>query len=327
MAVTIRDVAKAAGVSAATVSRVINNSGYAHEDTRKAVLDAIQKLNYKPNEVARSLYTQKSKLIGLILPDITNPFFPALARGVEDRLREEGYRLIIGNSDEQLEQEIDYLDTFIQHNVVGIIASINEAHSDMLKDLKIPVVMLDRTIESLPAVYADQLEGGKLAAEKILELGSKEVTVIRGPVEVRPVYQRFVSSFQLLKQAGIKINVLDSELTFEGASESVKTLFDKYPNTDGILACNDIVAVAAMNEAERKGRSVPADVQIIGFDDISISELVNPGLSTIRQPAYEMGARAAEILIKKVNQEVLTDIHHKLPVQFIERGSTRKVGD
>lgn len=327
MAVTIRDVAKKAGVSAATVSRVINNSGYAHEDTRKAVLDAIKKLNYKPNEVARSLYTQKSKLIGLILPDITNPFFPALARGVEDRLREEGYRLIIGNSDEQLEQEINYLDTFIQHNVVGIIASINEAHSDMLKDLKIPVVMLDRTIESLPAVYADQLEGGKLAAEKILELGSKEVTIIRGPVKVSPVYQRFVSSFQHLKQAGVKINVLDSELTFEGASESVKTLFDKYPNTDGILACNDIVAVATMNEAERMGRSVPEDVQIIGFDDISISELVNPGLSTIRQPAYEMGAKAAEILIKKVNQEVLVGVHYKLPVQFIERGSTRKGGD
>ena len=105
MAVTIKDVAKEAGVSAATVSRVLNNSGYAHEDTRKSVLGAIQKLNYKPNEVARSLFKQKSKLVGLILPDITNPFFPALARGVEDYLRQEGYRLLIGNSDEHLEQE------------------------------------------------------------------------------------------------------------------------------------------------------------------------------------------------------------------------------
>jgi LacI family transcriptional regulator len=327
MAITIRDVAKEAGVSAATVSRVLNNSGYAHEDTRKAVLDAIQKLNYKPNEVARSLFKQTSKLIGLILPDITNPFFPALARGVEDHLREQGYRLIMGNSDEQLEQEIDYLDTFIQHNVVGIIASVNDAHRDMLQNFKIPVVMLDRTIENLPAVYADQFDGGKLAAEKILELGSKEITILRGPIEVRPVYERFVSSFQTLRQAGVKINVFDSKLSFQGASKSVKTLFDTYPDTDGILACNDIVAVAAMNEAQRTGRRVPEDVQIIGFDDISICELVYPALSTIRQPAYEMGAKAAEIIIKKVNQEMLPDIHCKLPVQFIERESTRKVGD
>ncbi|RKQ28558.1 LacI family DNA-binding transcriptional regulator [Oceanobacillus halophilus] len=327
MATTIRDVAKEAGVSAATVSRVLNNSGYAHEDTRKAVLDAIQKLNYRPNEVARSLYKQKSKLIGLILPDITNPFFPALARGVEDYLREHGYRLIIGNSDEQLEQEIDYLDTFAQHNVVGIVASINEPHSDMLSDLNVPIVLLDRTVEELPAVYADQFEGGRLAAEKMLERGSKEITIIRGPIEVRPVYQRFVSSFQVLRQAGVKVHVFDSKLSFEGASKSASSLFEFYPNTDGILACNDIVAVAMMNEAQRTGRKVPEDVQIIGFDDISISELVYPGLSTIRQPAYEMGEKAAEILLKKINQQVLDDLHCQLPVQFIERQSTRKVGE
>ncbi|RDW21405.1 hypothetical protein CWR48_03095 [Oceanobacillus arenosus] len=134
MSAKIRDVAKKAGVSAATVSRVLNNSGYAHEDTRKKVLHAMQKLNYKPNEIARSLYKKKSKLIGLILPDITNPFFPQLSRGVEDYLREKGYSLLIGNTDEYLEQEIDYIETFVQHNVVGIVASINGAHSEMLSE-------------------------------------------------------------------------------------------------------------------------------------------------------------------------------------------------
>lgn len=327
MAVTIKDVAKEAGVSAATVSRVLNNSGYAHEDTRKSVLEAIQKLNYKPNEVARSLFKQKSKLVGLILPDITNPFFPVLARGVEDYLRKEGYRLLIGNSDEHLEQEIEYLETFIQHNVVGIIASVNEAHNEMLSELNSPVVMIDRTIENLPAVYADQYEGGRLAAEKIVELGSREITIIRGPVEVRPVYERFVASYQVLRKADVKVNIFDSKLTFKDATKSVKTLFEQFPNTDGVLACNDIVAVAVMNEAQRTGRIIPDDVQVIGFDDIAICELVNPGLSTIRQPAYEMGVKAAEILVKKINQEVLPGLHCKLAVEFIERKSTRKVGD
>lgn len=123
---TIRDVAKEAGVSVATVSRVMNGSGYAHEDTKKVVMAAVEKLNYKPNEVARSLYNRKSKLVGLILPDITNPFFPEMARGVEDYLQQFGYRLIFGNSDEKRDKEIEYIDTFLQNNVVGMIASTSE---------------------------------------------------------------------------------------------------------------------------------------------------------------------------------------------------------
>ncbi|MFD1849549.1 LacI family DNA-binding transcriptional regulator [Oceanobacillus bengalensis] len=326
MAITIRDVAKEAGVSVATVSRVINDSGYAHEDTRKVVLEAVNKLNYKPNEVARSLFKRKSKLIGLILPDITNPFFPALARGVEDYLQKEGYRVIFGNSDEQLEKEMDYVDTFKQNNVVGIIASINETDSEMLSELSIPLVLLDRTIEALPSVYADQEQGGRLAAEKVLERGSKEITIVRGPKNVKNVYQRFEASYEVLKEAGVKVNILDSNLSFNGAKERAIELFQKYPQTDGVLACNDIVGVAILNEAQRIGKRIPEDVQVIGFDDISISELVYPGLSTIHQPAYEMGAKAAEILIKKINQEKLLNIHYKLAVSFVERKSTRKIG-
>ena len=327
MASTIREVAKAAGVSVATVSRVMNNSGYAHEDTRKAVMEAVTKLNYKPNEVARSLYKKKSKLIGLILPDITNPFFPVLARGVEDHLQQEGYRLIFGNSDEELEKEREYLETFQQNNVIGIIASLSMADSDMLKKLNIPVVLLDRTMDELPSVYADQEQGGRLAAEELLKRGSSEVTIVRGPVNVTTVYQRYESSYLALKQAGVKINVVDSNLSFDGARELAVELFEKYPQTDGIIACNDIVAVAILHEALRIGKKVPEELQIIGFDDISISELTYPALSTIRQPAYEMGYKAAEILIKKINQETLKNNDYKLPVSFIERKSTREAGE
>lgn len=159
---TIKDVAKEAGVSVATVSRVINRNGYVQEETRKLVEAAISKLNYLPNEVARSLYFQKSKLIGLIIPDITNPFFPEIARGVEDVLQQNGYRLIIGNSDEDAEKEVRYIETFTQHNVLGVISTSSEEVSQWEK-LNIPVVLLDRIHHDFPFVCSDQRkEGGWL---------------------------------------------------------------------------------------------------------------------------------------------------------------------
>ncbi|MED1673048.1 LacI family DNA-binding transcriptional regulator [Pallidibacillus thermolactis] len=324
---SIRDVAKEAGVSPATVSRVLNNSGYVHEDTRKAVLQAVKKLNYKPNEVARSLYKGKSKLIGLVLPDITNPFFPELARGVEDYLQKKGYRLLLGNGDGKQQKEIDYLDTFVQHNVVGIIASVDNVDYDFLSNMNIPIVMLDRIVKDLPAVYSDQFQGGSLAAEKLLERGCKEITLVRGPMNIHPVYERFQASLAVLQEANVKVNKIDSNLSFNGAKSRAKELFEKYPDSDGIIACNDIVAVAILHEALRRGRKVPEDVQIIGFDDISISELVYPSLSTIHQPIYQMGSKAAELLLKEIHNEKLDSKRYKFSCSFVERETTKKVGD
>ncbi|WP_338470657.1 LacI family DNA-binding transcriptional regulator [Niallia sp. XMNu-256] len=324
---TIRDVAKAAGVSVATVSRVINNKGYVHEDTRKVVNNAIHSLNYKPNEVARSLFKRKSKLIGLILPDIANPFFPALARGIEDFFYQEGYHIIIGNSDDKEEKKNDYFETFLQNNVVGLILSTNEIDLKRVQKAKIPIVLLDRINEDFPAVFADQIQGGRLQAEKILERGCKEVTIIKGPETIKPVQERFQAAFEILQQENITVNMIDSKLSFQDGEQTAIELFKRFPHSDSVLACNDAVAIAVLNEALRQGRRVPEDIQIIGFDNISISGIVYPGLSTIHQPAYEMGMKAAEMLIGQINQEPITHLHYKFPVEFIERDSTRKDDD
>ncbi len=188
---TIRDVAKKAGVSVATVSRALNDNGYVHEDTRKLVEGAIKELNYKPNEVARSLYKKKSRLIGLLLPDIRNPFFPGLARGVEDEMQEHGLRLIIGNADEKPEKEIDYIETFKQNNVIGIISATNQTEISHYENLTFPVVFLDRTSNQHPSVYADGLAGGKMAAKEIIRRGSKRITLLKGPMELRTAQDRF----------------------------------------------------------------------------------------------------------------------------------------
>ncbi len=323
---TIKDVAQRAGVSVATVSRVINDRGYVHADTRKKVEDAVKALNFSPNEVARSLYKRKSKLIGLLLPDIANPYFPQLARGVEDGMQEQDYRLIFGNSDEDERKEQDYIQTFIQNNVVGVISSTNYPHSSIYEKLKIPVVFLDRTSLDRPSVYADGREGGRLAAREIIKRGSRRITVMQGPSQIRPAQDRFEGAIEIIRDAGLDYRVIQTtSFSINEAGVWAEELFRKYADTDGVIASNDIAAMAVLHEASRIGRKVPDDVQVIGFDDIPMSSLLSPALSTIHQPAYEMGREAAGLLIQLVEQVAIENKNIQLPVSFIERGTTRKV--
>lgn len=323
---TIKEVAMVAGVSVATVSRVMNQNGYVHEDTRRKVEDAIRELNYTPNEVARSLFKRKSKLIGLLLPDITNPYFPQLARGVEDQMQANDYRLIFGNSDESRQKEMDYIQTFIQNNVVGVISSTNDPDADIYAGLNIPVVFLDRTSDDRPSVFADGREGGRIAAREIVRRGSKQITVLQGPTHVRPARDRFEGAVEILEELNIPHEVfLTTSFSLTEAEDWSKELFYKYPDTDGVIASNDIVASAVLQEAHRLGKRVPEDVQIIGFDDIPLSKLFVPSLSTIHQPAYEMGREAANLLIQLIEGQHVERKSIQYSVKFIERQTTRKV--
>lgn len=324
---TIKDVAKKAGVSVATVSRAINNNGYVHEDTRKLIDEAIQELNYKPNEVARSLFNKKSRLIGLILPDIRNPFFPELARGVEDEMQEHGFRLIIGNADEQLEKELDYIETFKLNNVNGLISATTNADVMTYYDkLSFPLVLLDRTSDQHPSVQADGYKGGRLAASELVKRGSRRITLLKGPVELQTARDRFKGAVDELYHAKVHFDVMTtSSFAVEKAEYWSKELFEQFPETDGVIASNDVVAAAILHEAQKLGRSIPEDLQIIGYDDIPFSQFLYPPLSTIRQPAYEMGREAAKLLIKQINGEKLEAKCIKLPVEFIERQTTRGV--
>ncbi|MGE7218415.1 LacI family DNA-binding transcriptional regulator [Priestia koreensis] len=323
---TIRDVAKAAGVSVATVSRVLNDTGYVHQDTRKRVAKAIKELNYSPNEVARSLYKRESRLIGLLLPDITNPFFPELARGVEDEVHRQGFRVILGNSDENEQKELDYIHTFSKNNIVGIISATNNPIQKNYGDLHIPVVFLDRVSDKHLSVYADGVQGGCLAATEMIARGSKNIVIIQGPPSLRPAQDRFRGAMQVLQSENVDVQVVQTNsFAFADAQKWANELFHLYPETDGVIASNDIVATAVLHEALRRGKKIPDDLQIIGFDDIPQSKLLFPPLSTIRQPAYDMGTEAANLLIKLIKKEQVDERNIQLPVTFIERETTRKV--
>lgn len=323
---TIKDVAAEAGVSVATVSRVLNGKGYVHEDTLTRVREAIEKLNYSPNEVARSLFKRESKLVGLLLPDITNPFFPELARGVEDELQKQGFRLLFGNSDEDSEKEKAYIDTFLQNQVVGLISATQA--SGMLNDEPptIPTVLLDRTHEGRYTVYSDGKEGGRMAARELISRGSSNITVLKGPGHIQPVQDRFLGAVEVLASSNVNFHVIQmASLTYEEAEQRARELFSYYPDTDGIFASNDMTAAAVLHEALRIGKSIPDDVQVIGFDDIPMSRFLFPALSTIRQPVYEMGQQAAQLLLKLIKKEQVTEQNIQLPVSFVERNTTRKV--
>jgi LacI family transcriptional regulator len=322
---TIKDVAREAGVSVATVSRVLNDTGYVGTDTRKKVMKAIAQLNYSPNEVARSLYKRESRLIGLLLPDITNPFFPQLARGVEDELSRSGFRLLLGNSDENTEKELDYIQTFVQNNVVGIISATNHVDYQIYNELKLPLVLLDRTSEEFPAVYADGREGGRMAARTLIDKGAERITLVKGPAHVKPAQDRYKGALEELSRTDVDFSVLSTtSYSFEEAKGWAEELFEKFPDTDGVIASNDIVGIAILHEALKLGKRIPEELQIIGYDDIPQSSLSYPTLSTIRQPAYEMGREAAQLLINIIRKEKGIEQTVQMPVELIERNTTRK---
>ncbi|GIP46310.1 ribose operon repressor [Paenibacillus sp. J45TS6] len=323
---TIKQVAERAGVSVATVSRVLNDNGYVQLNTRKKVEDAINQLGYVPNEVARSLYKKESRLVGLLLPDITNPFFPEMARGVEDELQKEGFYLLFGNSDESLERELNYIQTFVQNNVVGLISATNLADKINYENLPIPTVFLDRGSQSEYSVYSDGFEGGRMAAIEMIKRGSRKLTVLKGPAYVLPAQERFQGSIEVLAQSDVDFQVISmNSLSFQEGLSKAQEIFEKFPDTDGIIASNDITATAILHKALSIGKVIPNDVQIIGFDDIQQSSLLFPSLSTIRQPIYDMGREAAKLLIKLIKKQAVEKSHIKLDVSYVNRNTTRKV--
>ncbi|EEK74891.1 MULTISPECIES: ribose operon transcriptional repressor RbsR [Bacillus cereus group] len=321
---TIKDVAKLAGVSVATVSRVLNKNGYVHEDTLKKVERAIEMLDYKPSTVARSLYNKKSRLIGLVVPNIVNPFFPEVARAVEDVAYKQGYTVVLCNSDESLEKEKQYIDVLRQNNVDGFIVATNPQNSVNYMNLSIPVVAIDRMFnERIPTVYADNYAGSQAATKLLIDKGCKHIAHIRGPRDVSTANERFEGFVDVITQNNLSYMIAES--TFDPANSEQVTveLLEEYPHIDGIVAGNDLIAIGVVKAALQKGISIPDDLQIIGFDGISLTEMMYPSITTVAQPIYEMGKIATELLLEQMEGNPLEEKHYRLPIEIIERNTTK----
>lgn len=323
---TIRDVAKKASVSVATVSRVINRNGYVNTDTAERVADAIQQLNYKPNAVARSLFKKQSKTIALIVPDITNPFFPELARAVEDITNTSQYTLIQCNSDERNEKEQQYLEILKQKYIDGVILASNTINADQVKALDVPVVLIDRPHEkNIPTITAKNEQGAKLAVNYLKKTGCEVIAHIKGPSGVVTSDQRYKGYLDVVKDEGW----FSSKLVAEGhyqldrALEATKGLLKSSPHIDGIFAGNDLMAVGALKAAQQLNINVPDDLSIVGFDGIEISRMTSPELTTVAQPIYKMGATAAKKLIDIIEKKTLQHPYEELEIELQVRQTTR----
>ncbi|TFB12946.1 LacI family transcriptional regulator [Filobacillus milosensis] len=325
---TIRDVAREASVSVATVSRVINSNGYVNEDTRKKVGAAIDRLKYKPNSVARSLYKKESKTIGIIVPDITNPYFPQLVRGVEDHLIKKGYTSILCNSDEDPEKERLYLDVMKQKYVDGAIIVSNTIDERLLQEYDMPVVALDRSIhKDIPTFAIDNRDGGRAATKHLQDIGCQRIAHIKGPEQIKNAEERYTGYLDVVKnQSWFRDSyVVPGDYDQKKSARATMELLEAHPEIDGIFAGNDVMALGVLKAAESLNINVPEELAIIGFDGIDLTEMTTPELSTISQPIYQMSVEAAETLVALIEGKTNAQSGHVFPSTLIQRQSTNSV--
>lgn len=319
----IKDVAKRANVSVATVSRVINNKGYVNEETRALVLKAIEELNYIPNEFARSLFKKTSKTIGVIFPHLSNTFYHEVLEGIEEVAFQNGYKVMICNTQEDPEREEEYLKQFVRYNIDGLIAGSNSDLIDRYINLKIPLVSIDRLIdEQIPSVFSDNVRGGYLAAKKLVRTGSRHIVHFRGPSILKTVEQRAKGFNEGLLEEGIRCDEVD--LAFiDPEVHLIQSYLNDHPETDGIFCDSDVIASVVISELLTMGKKIPEDVQVIGYDDTYIARTIYPKLTTISQNMFEIGEAAMTTLHSLMENKEVKEFHQVIPVTLVERGTTR----
>ncbi len=318
MAVTIQDVAKAASVSVATVSRVVNNIPLVSEDTKQRVLAAIDELGYEPNEVARSLKVRKTKTIGILLDDITKPQYTSISRGVTDACWIYEYNVILANTDGDIEKEKKYLKVFMQKQCDGVLVvnrKISDELATQLASLKVPVVLgavSDRE-KKFANVSIDNRKASFEAVEYLHEKGHNDIGYIMGNREEFTVCaDREAGFWQAVEKYGLNAKeewCIESEkkkLTEQDVKEgydAMQKILDSKRLPTAVFAANDEIAFGAMTCIEERGLKVPHDISIIGFNDYWLSEWVKPQITTISHPMYDVGAVCARLLIKKIEDE------------------------
>ncbi|MGA2765351.1 MAG: LacI family DNA-binding transcriptional regulator [Spirochaetia bacterium] len=329
---TRNDVAAAAGVSPSTVSYVLNDGPRGvSEEIKERVWKAVRELGYHPNAIARSLRTSRVGMVGLMVPDISNPFFAGLSRGAQDVAKERGYFVVVCNTDGRLDQEVSLMRSLYEHRMEGMIIDPVEAVQEDLKfllDRKVPVVLsgLDREGAVVDCVGVDDTEAACDAVGHLLELGHTDIALITGPLKQRRMNHRPDGYRKALSERGIPWRqelVANGEYTQISGYECARELSARSVKFTAVFAANDLMAIGAMAAFQEMGRRVPEDVAIIGFDNIPESSVATPRLSTVDNPHYTQGRVAAEMLFERISGELSADPRAVvLPHRLIIRGST-----
>jgi len=306
---TIHDVARRAGVAPITVSRVITRRGYCSAQTRRKVESAIAELGYVPNRVASSLRSKRTSLLALVLTDITNPYFTQIARGVEDTASDSGYTVIYCNTDESLLEEQRYIQVLLQNRVAGVllVPAAGETRSvELLQNNHTPVVVLDRGLTGARAdlVLSDSLGGALQLVRLLIGLGHRRIALLNGPPGISTADDRLAGYHQALDEAGIPQEmrlVLHGGYTQESGCELARQALSHHPRPSALFAANNFIAIGALRHVQDAGLRVPADIALVGFDDLPDALITFPFLTVASQPAYEMGKRATELLLSRLS--------------------------
>ncbi len=330
---TIKDVANLAGVHPSTVSRVINDDSRISEKTKNKVLLIIKKLGYTPNAIARGLKTKRTHTLGMLIPDITNPFFAEIARGVEDAANKNNFNVILCNTDDKLKKERTYLEILRGKRVDGLIlgtAHIRDKSILELEKKKFPYILLSRNIEGLDknCVIVDDVVGGIIVTEYLIKLGHRRIAHITGPPTVRAANNRLEGYKFALEKHQIEYHeelVEEGDFRIKGGYQAMKKFLELPEPPTAIFAANDLLALGAMQAIQKKKYNIPEDFCIIGFDDIRLASFVYPPLTTIRQPMLEMGALAVKMLLKIIEEGEFNQRKIVLKPKLIIRESCRKI--
>lgn len=307
---TIAMVAKAAGVSPATVSRILNGTAVVNDEKKKAVDDAVARLGYVPNPMARGLAGGRTLSIGVMTQAIDSPFYGAALRGIEDQLDPAGYSPLFVSGHWAEETELRCLEVLLARRVDGIIVLTGRLTNAELRKIsrKVPVVVTGRTLQE-PNLYSldfDNFDGGRLATRHLIELGHTQIAFIAGGADHPDASERFRGYRAALKEAGIPFRpslVIQGEYHEESGLHAVTTLLSRKVPFTAIFSTNDQMAIGAAHGLQMNGLRVPADVSLVGFDDLPISRYAMPPLTTVHQPAYEMGEMAAQAMLALLQGE------------------------
>lgn len=311
MNVTIKDIARKANVSYATVSRALNNKEGVNEETRQRIIRIAQEMGYKPNAIARGLVKRHTNTIGLVIPDITNPFFPEVARGVEDAANEQGYSILLCNTNWEQEREETYINLLMEKRVDGIIIAPISKDTNYIEDLlgdHFPLVYVSRVPEGTQNsfVVIDNTRGGFLATKHLIEQGYKKIGYIGGTKGSASSQDRFKGYQLAFEKYGIEYEprfIVSGDFKRETGYNIMKKLLEGPEYPDAVFAENDLLALGAMQAIREKGLKIPQDIAVVGFDDIPFASFPEVQLTTICQPKYEMGRIAAQILMDKLTQK------------------------
>jgi len=306
---TLKDVAREAGLSVGTVSRVLNNRGYISEDTKRSVREAMARLNYQPNAMARSLSKQSSSMIGVIVPSISHPYFAKVLSCLESAAREQNYQLLLFCSQGKVAREEEYVRVCVSNRVAGLVLCSGSVETGKLRNLGFPVVAFERFINEADAgVECDNYEGGAIAARELIRAGCRNLMCIGGAGEVSmPADARRVGFLDVCRQhpdIEVRENICAPEhLDDLNYFPELRSFLDSAPDVDGIFAGSDVIGMQVMAELAKRGKRVPQDVKIVGYDDVNLAQMTNPQLTTICQPVHEMAQECVSIIIRAARNE------------------------